>query len=100
MVRRGRMSTDSKRLYNVAERDAYHSWRALHGPVKGGQKGFRRVLKAEKMKVPHHYTTRSKGSEIEQAERRFVEVGLGRAGRYNRHRYPSASGGDEESEVG
>jgi hypothetical protein len=82
---------ESKRLYNLAERDAYGAWVAAHGPVKGGQKGFRRILKANGMKVPHHYTRRPKTPETIEAERKFVEEGLGRSGRYDRHRYPEAS---------
>jgi hypothetical protein len=81
---------ESKKLYNVAERDAYRAWVAVHGPVKGGQKGFRRILRERGMKVPHHYAKGPKSPETIEAERKFIEEGLGRQGRYNRHRYPEA----------
>jgi hypothetical protein len=82
---------ESKRLYNLAERDAYRSWVALHGPVKGGQKGFRAILRERGYKVPHHYVRTPKNPKTIEAERRFVEEGLGRQGRYTKHRYPEAS---------
>jgi hypothetical protein len=86
------MADESKRLYNVAETDAYRSWVALHGPVKGGQKGFRAILRERGMKVPHHYTKKPKSAKTAEAERKFIEEGLGRAGRYTKHRYPEAEG--------
>jgi hypothetical protein len=87
--------SESKRLYNLAERDAYRSWVALHGPVKNGQKGFRAILRERGMKVPHHYRKSARTSKEAEAERKFVEEGLGRQGRYTRHRYPEVSDGGE-----
>ncbi|MCI4353402.1 MAG: hypothetical protein L3K14_08515 [Thermoplasmata archaeon] len=84
------MALDSKRAYNIAERDAYHSWVALHGPIKGGQKGFRAILRERGMKVPHHYAKKPKSAKTLEAERKFVEEGLGRSGHYTKHRYPEA----------
>ncbi|MFI5419117.1 MAG: hypothetical protein ACHQ2Y_09545 [Candidatus Lutacidiplasmatales archaeon] len=86
---------EGKRLYNIAERDAYKSWVALHGPVKGGQKGFRSILRERGMKVPHHYVKSPKGAKTREAERKFVEEGLGRHGHYNRHKYPSGEAPEE-----
>lgn len=85
------MALDSRQLYNRAETDAYHAWLALHGPVKGGQKGFRAILRERGMKVPHHYAKAAKSAATLEAERKFVEEGLGRQGAYVRHRYPEAS---------
>lgn len=82
---------ETKRLYNIAERDAYHSWVELHGPVKGGQKGFRAILREKGMSVPHHYAKKPKSAAQMERERKFVEEGLGRQGRYNRNRYPEAT---------
>jgi hypothetical protein len=89
-----RDSAEGKRLYNVAERDAYRSWVALHGPVKGGQKGFRAILRESGMKVPHHYRKTPATPKQAEAERKFVEEGLGRQGRYTKHRYPEAADGE------
>ncbi len=89
---------EGKRLYNIAERDAYRSFVELHGPVKGGQKGFRAILRERGWKVPHHYSKRAKSPETIAAERKFVEEGLGRQGAYNRHRYPQAEDVAETAE--
>jgi hypothetical protein len=83
-------AADSKRLYNIAETGAYRSWVAIHGPVKGGQKGFRKILRERGMKIPHHYAKRPKSAETKEAERKFVEEGLGRHGQYYSPRYPEA----------
>lgn len=90
------MALTSAQKYNIAERDAYHSWVIINGPVKGGQKGFRKILRERGMKVPHHYTHRPKSPETIEAERKFAEEGLGREGRYNRNRYPEATSAAEE----
>jgi hypothetical protein len=80
------LTTEAQRLYNIRERDAYRSFVATHGPIKGGQKGFRRVLKE------HGWVTPNRGRvptpERAEKERAFVEEGLGRSGHYTRHRYP------------
>jgi hypothetical protein len=88
------MALTAAQKYNIAERDAYHSWVTIHGPVKGGQKGFRAILREQGMKVPHHYTKRPKSKETIEAERKFVEEGLGREGQYTKHRYPEADSGE------
>jgi len=89
-------AAESKRLYNLAETDAYRSWVELHGPVRGGQKGFRAILRERGMKVPHHYAKSPKTAKTIEAERKFVEEGLGREGRYVRNRYPEAPEAVEE----
>lgn len=93
------MADESKRLYNVAERDAYRSWVALHGPVKGGQKGFRAILRERGMSVPHHYARKPKRAKQAERERKFIEEGLGRRGAYSRHRYPEAADGEAPEEA-
>jgi hypothetical protein len=79
-------SSDAQRLYNIRERDAYRAWVSIHGPVKGGQKGFRAILREKRMAVPNR--SRKPTPERAEMERRFVEEGLGRFGHYTRHRYP------------
>jgi hypothetical protein len=78
--------SEAQRLYNIRERDAYRSWVATHGPVKGGQKGFRAIVKEQGMAVPNR--ARKPTPERAERERKFVEVGLGREGHYTKHRYP------------
>ncbi len=78
----------TKRLYNVAERDAYRSYVTVRGPFKGGQKGFRRLLKERGWKVPHRYRRTPPTLEESRAERKFVEEGLLRQGGFVKHRYP------------
>lgn len=84
-------AAESRKLYNLAERDAYRSFVELHGPVKGGQKGFRAIMREKGWKVPHHYRKSPRTAKEAEAERKFVEEGLGRQGRYSRHRYPEAA---------
>lgn len=42
---RGLPSAAAKRAYNLREKHAYHAFREAHGPVRGGQKGFRRLMR-------------------------------------------------------
>ena len=35
----------AQRAYNLREKTAYHEYVAAHGPVRGGQKGFRRLMR-------------------------------------------------------
>jgi hypothetical protein len=79
-------SKEAQRLYNIRERDAYRSWVAIHGPVEGGQKGFRAIIRERGMVVPNR--ARKPSPERAEKERKFVEEGLGRSGHYTRHRYP------------
>ena len=92
------MPWNAQQQYNLAEKSAYHSFVSIHGPIKGGQKGFRRLLKERGWKVPHHYTTRHKPPEVQEAERRFVEEGLDRSGAYYSPRYPLAPEPEPEEE--
>ena len=92
-----RSSAEGKRLYNIAERDAYHAFLSHmrdidpHYKIAGGQKGFRRLMKEHGWKVPHHYSKAPKSAKTLEAEQKFVEEGLGRSGAYTRHRYPEAT---------
>lgn len=85
-----------KKQYNLAEKSAYQAFVALHGPVKGGQKGFRALLKERGWKVPHHFRRIPPTFGEAESERRFIEEGLGRFGRYTRHRYPEITDLSEE----
>ncbi len=75
----------------VAERDADRSWVAANGPLKGGQRAFRKILRVRGMKVPDHYRQSTRTAQEAQAERKFVEGGLGREGSCGRHRYPGTA---------
>jgi hypothetical protein len=39
-------SKETKARYNLREKRAYHEYRAIHGPLKGGQKGFRALIRS------------------------------------------------------
>jgi hypothetical protein len=39
-------SKETKVTYNLREKRAYHEYRAIHGPLKGGQKGFRALIRS------------------------------------------------------
>jgi hypothetical protein len=39
-------SKETKATYNLREKRAYHEYRAIHGPLKGGQKGFRALIRS------------------------------------------------------
>jgi len=41
-----KVSPAAKRAYNLREKTAYHVYRETHDPVKGGQKGFRRLMRS------------------------------------------------------
>lgn len=43
---RGLPSAAAKRAYNLREKAAYHSYREAHGPVRGGQRGFRALMRS------------------------------------------------------
>jgi len=43
---RGLPSAAAKRAYNLREKLAYHQFVGSHGPVRGGQKGFRRLMRS------------------------------------------------------
>jgi hypothetical protein len=45
MANRGLYRTEAKRAYNLREKQLYHEYRKTHGPLKGGQKGFRALLR-------------------------------------------------------
>jgi hypothetical protein len=45
MPKRGLTRTEAKREYNVREKQSYHKYRKIHGPLKGGQKGFRVLIR-------------------------------------------------------
>lgn len=45
MPRRSRASVEAQRAFNLREKAAYHDYRSGHGPVKGGQRGFRALMR-------------------------------------------------------
>jgi hypothetical protein len=42
---RSHATAEAQRAFNLREKAAYHSYVAAHGPVRGGQKGFRRLMR-------------------------------------------------------
>ena len=94
----GESTRRAQKLYNIAERDAYRSFVSLHGPVNGGQRGFRALLREKGWAVPHRYRKQKVTPAQAEKERKFVEEGLGRQGAYTKHRYPEAQ--DEAPDEG
>jgi len=80
MPRRGLSSSKAKRAYNEREKQLYHEFRKTHGPVKGGQKGFRSIVRSYPLSqrplsllTPHQWTTRGKALHVLARSRRFGE---------------------------
>ncbi len=42
----GLPSSSAKHAYNFREKTAYHQFLAVHGPVRGGQRSFRRLMRS------------------------------------------------------
>lgn len=76
--RRSHFSVESQRAYNARERSAYIAYVQAQGPIKGGQKGFRRLLKERGWAVPSHAHGRPVSKARQARERAFVAEGLGR----------------------
>jgi len=80
MPRRGLSSTEAKKDYNAREKLAYHQFRKTHGPLKGGQKGFRALMRSLPIArrplsilSPRQRTTREKTLRALGRTRRFGE---------------------------
>ena len=46
MPPRSHATVEAQRAFNLREKHAYHEYVAAHGPVRGGQKGFRRLMQS------------------------------------------------------
>ncbi len=72
-------SAEAKRAFNLREKAAYHSYRAAHGSVRGGQKGFRALIR--RLPVAQRPIRLLSSS---QRKRRDTALGvLGRSRRFN-----------------
>ena len=71
-------TSEAQRAYNSRERSGYLAYVQANGPVKGGQKAFRKLLKARGWAVPSHGRSRPPSKKRQYAERAFVAEGLGR----------------------
>jgi hypothetical protein len=77
----------AQRAYNQRETLAYHQYRAVHGPVRGGQKGFRSLMRSRPISQrplsllgPRQRATREAALSVLGRSRRFGEP-LSRAAR-------------------
>ena len=77
---RGQPSAAAKRAYNLREKSAYREYVAAHGPVRGGQKGFRRLMRSRpvgqrplSLLSPYQRTMRETALRVLARSRRFGE---------------------------
>jgi hypothetical protein len=76
---RGLPSADAKRAFNVREKAAYHAFREVHGPIRGGQRGFRALMRRRSLaQKPLRLLSTAQRSKRETALRV-----LGRSRRFN-----------------
>jgi hypothetical protein len=73
---------------------AHRAFRAAHTDYSGSKRDFARLLREKGWVIPSHSRRGHPSAAVLEAERRFVEEGLGRSGRYTTPRYPFA-GADE-----
>jgi hypothetical protein len=76
----GLPSAAAKRAFNVREKRAYHDYVTRHGPVRGGQKGFRRLLRGRpvaqrplSLLSPYQRSKRETSLQVLGRSRRFGE---------------------------
>jgi hypothetical protein len=77
---RGLPSVAAKRSFNLREKAAYHAYRDAHGPVRGGQRGFRRLMRSRPVAQrplsllgPHQRAKRETSLRVLGRSRRFGE---------------------------
>jgi transposase InsO family protein len=82
-------SAAAKRAYNLREKATYHAYREANGPVRGGQKGFRRLMRSRPIAArplsllgPHQRAKRETALRVLGRSRRFNEP-LSKAAREN-----------------
>jgi hypothetical protein len=76
---RGLPSAAAKRAFNVREKQAYHAYRAAHGAVRGGQRGFRALMRSR----PVAQRPLSLLGPRQRAKRETALRVLGRSRRFN-----------------
>ena len=74
------VSKKTKAIYNLREKQAYHEYRRTHGPLKGGQKGFRALMRKlpiarrpSSMLSPRQRATLATALHVLARSRRFGE---------------------------
>jgi hypothetical protein len=92
MPRRSHFSPESQKAYNARERGGYNAYVRANGPVRGGQKAFRRLLKERGWAVPSHGRPKPPSKARQARERAFVTEGLGRPERAEADSYRSIYG--------
>ncbi len=77
---RGLPSVTAKRAYNLREKRAYREYVAEHGPVRGGQRGFRRLMRGRpvaerplRLLSPYQRSKRETSLRVLGRSRRFGE---------------------------
>ena len=80
MPPRSRATAVAQRAFNLREKLAYHDYVAAHGPVRGGQKGFRRLMRSRQvgqrplsLLSPYQRTRRETSLRVLARSRRFGE---------------------------
>ena len=80
MPPQSRATAVAQRAFNLREKHAYHEYVAAHGPVRGGQKGFRRLMRNRavgkrplSLLSPHQRTKRETSLRVLARSRRFDE---------------------------
>jgi hypothetical protein len=73
-------SKETKATYNLREKQLYHEYRTTHGPVKGGQKGFRSIVRSYPLSqrplsllTPYQWTKRGNALSVLARSRRSGE---------------------------
>jgi len=77
---RGLPSAAAKRAFNLREKAAYHAYVGTHGPVRGGQRGFRGLMRSRpvgqrplSLLGPYHRSKRETALRVLRRSRRFDE---------------------------
>jgi hypothetical protein len=86
-----------KSTARVRANSAYRAFRATHPDYSGSERDFLALVREQGWIIPSHSRGGHPSAKILEGERRFVEEGLGRTGRYTANRYPFA--GADEAEV-
>ena len=75
-----KVSRAAQRAHNLREKTTYHEYVAVHGPVRGGQKGFRRLMRSRpvgqrppSLLSPYQRAKRETSLRVLARSRRFGE---------------------------
>ena len=94
MPRKSHFSKEAQEAYNSRERSGYVAFVRANGPIKGGQKAFRRLMKANGWAVPSHSRPTPPSQKRQDAERKFVAEALHRPERAEVDSYRLIYGAD------